>query len=104
MQTTISRINKVVRMGMIVPFVAAMLFGSVAVGQNRLDTPIRLKIEKGKTDDVSVVLKNLTTGETNSVNGQAQFSLSLKLNCDYIISFNKPGYVTKKIQVNTNIP
>jgi hypothetical protein len=50
-----------------------------------------------------VVLKNLTTGETNSVIGEAKFSLSLKLNCDYIISFNKPGYVTKKIQVNTTI-
>lgn len=85
-------------------FFAASLFSQVAVAQQRLETPIRLKIEDGKTDDVSVVLKNLTTGETNSVKGEAKFSLSLKLNCDYIISFNKPGYVTKKIQVTTNIP
>ncbi|HEX5001880.1 MAG TPA: hypothetical protein VFW78_05255 [Bacteroidia bacterium] len=83
---------------------ALFLMVQFSFAQGRLDTPIRLKIENGKTDDVSVVLKNLTTGETNSVNGEAKFNLSLKLNCDYIISFNKPGYVTKRIQVNTTIP
>jgi len=83
---------------------ALLIMAQFSFAQGRLDTPIRLKIENGKTDDVSVVLKNLTTGETNSVNGEAKFNLSLKLNCDYIISFNKPGYVTKRIQVNTTIP
>ena len=75
-----------------------------AQAQQKLKTPVKLKIEDGDFEGVSVVIKNTTTGETNSVPGTSKFDLDLKLNCDYVISFSKPGYITKKIALNTNAP
>jgi len=51
-----------------------------------------------------VVVTNNTTGETNSVAGAPKLDLSLKINSDYVISFTKSGYITKRIAVNTTAP
>ncbi|MBL0343221.1 MAG: hypothetical protein IPP71_21600 [Bacteroidetes bacterium] len=75
-----------------------------AFAQQKLKTPIKLNIEDGNFEQVSVVVKNNTTGETNTVPGTAKFDLDLKVGCDYILSFSKPGYITKKIALNTNAP
>lgn len=90
------------RLAIIVPFF--LIFGMQAIAQQKLKTPIKMKIEDGDFDAVSVVVKNNTTGETNTVAGTAKFDLDLKINCDYVISFSKPGYITKKIALNTNAP
>lgn len=86
----------------IVPFLLVLTLPAAA--QQKLKTPVKLKIEDGDFEGVSVVIKNTTTGETNSVPGTSKFDLDLKLNCDYVISFSKPGYITKKIALNTNSP
>lgn len=85
----------------IVPF---FLFCSLTHAQDRLKTPIKLRVEDGNMDEVSVVMKNNTTGETNTIPGISKFDLDLKINCDYVISFSKPGYITKKIALNTSAP
>ncbi len=90
------------RLAIIVPFF--LMFGIQAVAQQKLKTPIKMKIEDGDFEAVSVVVKNNTTGETNTVPGTAKFDLDLKINCDYVISFSKPGYITKRIALNTNAP
>jgi hypothetical protein len=84
--------------------VPIFLIGSSASAQSRVKAPVKLKIEDGDFDGVTVVLKNNTSGESNSLPGVAKFDLDLKMNCDYIISFSKPGYITKRIAFNTTSP
>jgi len=90
------------RLAIIVPFF--LIFTLQAVAQQKLKTPIKMKIEDGDFDAVSVVVKNNTTGETNTVPGAAKFDLELKINNEYVISFMKPGYITKRIALNINAP
>ncbi len=87
---------------LILPLLVSFSLQSLA--QQKLKTPIKLNIEDGNFAETSVVVKNSTTGETNTVPGAAKFDLDLKVNCDYVISFSKPGYITKKIQLNTSAP
>lgn len=86
----------------LVPFFCLTFMAANA--QDRLDTPVKIKVEDGNFDGVSVVVKNNTTGETNTVAGAPKLDLSLKINSDYVISFSKPGYITKRIAINTNTP
>lgn len=87
----------------IMPFFL-VCFSTMSFAQQKLKAPVKLKIEDGDFDGVTVVIKNSTTGESNSLPGTSKFDLDLKLNCEYVISFNKPGYITKKIALNTNSP
>ncbi|MBK9425614.1 MAG: hypothetical protein KBH11_12050 [Bacteroidia bacterium] len=87
----------------IMPFFM-VCFSTVGYAQQKLKAPVKLKIEDGDFEGVSVVVKNSTTGESNSLPGNSKLDLELKLNCEYVISFNKPGYITKKIALNTNSP
>jgi hypothetical protein len=84
-----------------VPF---LLLTGNALAQNRVKAPVKLKIEDGDFSQVTVVLKNNTTGESFSLPGVAKFDLDLNMNADYIISFMKPGYITKRIAFNTQAP
>ncbi len=85
----------------IVPFL--LLAGQVC-SQDRLKTPVKIKVEDGNFDEVSVVMKNNTTGESTTLPGISKLDLELKINCDYVISFSKPGYITKRIALNTTAP
>lgn len=82
-----------------------LFFVSFSVdAQQRVKTPVKFKIEDGDFSETTVVIKNNTTGESNSIPGTAKFDLDLKINSDYIISFMKPGYITKRIAFNTKAP
>ncbi|MFN5324381.1 MAG: hypothetical protein ACK5C5_05645 [Bacteroidota bacterium] len=72
--------------------------------QGRVKVPVRIKIEDGSLDGVTVVLNNNTTGEINEVPGEKSMNLELKLNNSYLISFTKQGYITKRISFNANMP
>jgi hypothetical protein len=85
----------------IIPFI---FIAGQAVAQERLETPVKLKVEDGSFEEVSVVINNITTGESQTIPGDAHLDIILKLNCDYVLSFAKPGYITKKIALNTNAP
>lgn len=61
-------------------------------------------IDEGDYSKSYLVLENVTTGEKQTIPGQAKFSINLKFNCQYIMSYTKPDYVTKKIEINTNAP
>ena len=90
---------------LLIAIIMPFFFGMpTAFCQARVKAPVKLKIEDGDFDGVSVVLKNNTTGESNSLPGSAKFDVDLKINSDYIISFSKPGYITKRIAFNTVSP
>lgn len=85
----------------IVPF---LLFNSLLLAQSRISLPVKIKIEDGSTEEVTVIMKNLTTGETNEVPGAQRVDLELKINNNYIVSFTKAGYITKRISFDARMP
>lgn len=66
--------------------------------------PVRFKVERGDFSGTRVDIVNMTEGTTNSKAGGPEMKLVLKPNCDYLLEFNKPGYITKKISFNTSVP
>src|SRR6185436_2958785 len=69
-----------------------------------VNVQINFKVEDGNFDKAYVVLENIVTGEKQTLPGQSKYAINLKLNNDYILSFTKPGYITKRIQLNTAAP
>lgn len=72
--------------------------------QGALKVYVRLIIKKGETAGSKIVLyKNgQITEEVPLKSGR--FELNLEYNNEFILSFEKPGYVTKKIAIDTNVP
>jgi hypothetical protein len=76
-----------------------------AFSQTRfLNVQVNFKVEEGNFDKSYLVLENVTTGEKQTLPGQSKYSLNLKTSSNYLLSFNKPGYITKKIEFNTSAP
>lgn len=82
-----------------------MLSPLLAVSQPRtVNVSSSFIIDEGDYSKSYLVLENVSTGEKQTIPGQAKFSINLKFNCQYIMSYTKPDYVTKKIEINTNAP
>lgn len=65
----------------------------------------KLKIEKGNLDQSKITLeKNGEIIQEKSLSGSGKFEFELDYNADYIFSFSKEGFVTKKVSFNTHIP
>ena len=64
----------------------------------------RVKIEGGGFDGARVVVYKNGTKERTITDGLAKFTLDLDLNANYIVSFEKAGYVSKKISFDTRVP
>ena len=81
------------------------LFFSLAVYPqgNKFVVPVKFIIEDGNLDGAKVTVQK-TPGGTKNLPGDKKFNLELEFNADYTITFSKPGYVTKKITINTKAP
>lgn len=88
-------------MAIIVPLI---LISASLQAQTGIQAPVKFKIEDGDFTESSVVVRNVTTGESNSLPGTSKLDILLKPNCDYVLSFQKPGYITKRIAFNTMAP
>ncbi len=75
-----------------------------AMAQQSLAVTANLKISGGNFDQSGVQLENQTTGEKHKVEGAAKLRFNLKFNSTYILAFTKPGYITKKVQIDTRVP
>ena len=65
----------------------------------------KLKIEKGNLDKTQILVKkNGTIIETYNLPKNGKFEFELDINADYLLTFNKEGYVSKSINVNTKVP
>lgn len=84
--------------------VPLILFSISLHAQTGIQAPVKFKIEDGDFTESSVVVRNVTTGESNTLSGTSRLNILLKPNCDYLISFQKPGYITKRIAFNTTAP
>lgn len=59
----------------------------------------------GGYDDAYVLIRSEYGGVKNgSLKSNGQFLLKLQMNHKYVIEFNKPGYVQKKVKIDTHVP
>ncbi len=72
--------------------------------QRTLPVTANFKIEGGTFEGSYLVMENVSTGEKQTLKGISKFDLNLKFNSQYILSFFKPGYITKRIELNTSAP
>lgn len=86
-----------------VPLCFALLAGSL-LAQPKFTVNGRLKIEGGDLDGARAVVYKNGEKERTISSGLSKFSLDLDLNNSYIISFEKDGYVSKKLSFNTKLP
>lgn len=76
----------------------------LVAAQGKFTVNGRMKIEGGDLSNTrAVVFKNGVKERTISAN-LSKFSLDLEIGNNYVISFEKDGYVAKKISFNTNAP
>jgi hypothetical protein len=85
-------------------FMPFFLAGFNVVGQSRLSIPVKISVVSGDVDGVTVYLNNNTSGEITETPGKSKMNLELILNNDYVITFSKKEYITKRIAINTSMP
>jgi len=56
----------------------------------------------GSLSDAYMVLQR-DGQDIETLPGQSSYTLNLEIGADYILSFNKPGYINKKININTRV-
>lgn len=88
----------------LIVLVFAMLHGSGVYAQGVFTVNGRLKIEGGDLDGTRVVVLKNGSPVRTLTDGLNKFSLDLDLHADYVLSFEKDGYVSKKISFNTRVP
>lgn len=64
----------------------------------------RLKIEGGSVEGAKVVVMKDGQKERTVSSGLGRFSLELELGHSYVLSFEKDGFVTKKLAFDTHVP
>jgi hypothetical protein len=85
-------------------FVLLCCAAPLVMAQGRFTVNGRLKIDGGDLAGArAVVYKNGEKDRTITAN-LSKFALDLDLNANYVISFEKDGYVAKKLSFNTKVP
>ena len=85
-------------------FVTLVLLPTVMIGQTKFTVNGRVKIEGGDIEGSRVVVYKNGVKERTITAGLNKFSLDLEINQNYIMSFEKDGFVAKKISFNTKAP
>ena len=76
-----------------------------SIAQNKLKCQVKLIVNKGETSGSKIVLsKEGKQVEEIPVRSDGKFELLIDYNSDYILSFEKDGFVSKKISINTVVP
>ncbi|MBL7945833.1 MAG: hypothetical protein JNN32_07170 [Flavobacteriales bacterium] len=82
-----------------------LFLGSLsAQAQGRFTVNGRMKIEGGDLSNTRAVVYKNGAKERTLTKDLNKFSLDLEIGHSYVISFEKDGYVSKKISFNTNAP
>lgn len=91
-----------IRLFFMLAFLLLMCNTSYAQLQRSLTIKVRFKIEEGDLKDSYLVIAK-QGGSSQTLPGTSSFKVDLDFNATYVLSFNKPGYVTKKIELNTTM-
>jgi hypothetical protein len=82
-----------------------ILYTTNGFAQKGLSCSVKLIVRKGDTEGSKIVLyKNGSIVQEVQVKKGGLFEISLEYNNDFILSFEKKGYVAKKIEINTKVP
>lgn len=83
-------------------FLSFVITNAIAIPFGSLNMPVQFVIENGDFTNSTVNVKK--NGEVVlSKLGERNMHLKLEYGNAYLLSFSKPGYITKKIEVNTNV-
>ncbi len=85
-------------------FLATSMVPMLTYAQSRFMVNGRLKIESGDMSGTRVVVMKDGAKERTLTDGLSKFSLDLEVGHNYVLSFEKSGYVAKKISFNTHAP
>ena len=83
---------------------ATVILPAFTWAQGRFTVNGRLKIEAGDLSGTRAVVMKDGVKERTLTDGLNKFSLDLEIGHNYIVSFEKDGYVAKKISFNTHAP
>ncbi|MBS1764700.1 MAG: hypothetical protein JSS90_07035 [Bacteroidetes bacterium] len=61
----------------------------------------KFKIEGGGSLSDAYMVLQRDGQNIETLPGQSSYTLNLEIGADYVLSFNKPGYINKKININT---
>jgi len=87
------------------PFMFLLLLAAAtAQGQGKFTVHGRLKIEGGDLSNTRVVVYRNGVKEKTISENLSKLSLDLALNSNYVFSFEKDGFVSKKLQFDTRLP
>jgi hypothetical protein len=70
--------------------------------QRSLTVEIKCRALEGDLKEAYIVISK-QGGSSQTLPATAKFKVDLDFNSTYILSFNKPGYITKKIELNTTM-
>lgn len=84
----------------------ALVFSGAAgvLAQNPFTIYGRVKVDGGSLDGTRMVVYKDGEKQRTVASGLGKFSLDLDLNSSYILSFEKDGFVTKKLSFDTHVP
>jgi len=89
---------------LLLALITLVLLPAVILGQTKFTVNGRVKIEGGDIEGSRVVVYKNGAKERTITVGLNKFSLDLEINQSYIMSFEKDGFVAKKISFNTKAP
>jgi hypothetical protein len=84
--------------------VTFLLLAVSLLAQGKFKANGRVKIEGGDMAGARAVVYKNGVKERTITTGLSKFALELELNASYIVSFEKDGYVAKKISFDTRVP
>lgn len=82
----------------------SVLCASIAFGQGRFTVNGRMKVDGGSLEGARAVVYKNGVKERTITTGLSKFSLTLDLDASYVVSFEREGYVAKKISFDTHVP
>jgi len=86
-------------------FCISLFISNSAYSQGSLQSYVKVRVKKGNTDGSQIVLfKDGVNVGTFPTGRGGKFEVRLDYDADYIFSFEKTDYVTKKININTQVP
>ncbi|MFZ1658256.1 MAG: hypothetical protein WAT61_05540, partial [Flavobacteriales bacterium] len=84
--------------------VLAIAGAAAAMAQGKLTVSGKLRVDGGNLDDCKLVVYKDGEKQRTLTADLKDFKLDLDLGANYILSFEKNGFVTKKLSFNTNVP
>ncbi|MBZ0206966.1 MAG: hypothetical protein K8H89_11625 [Flavobacteriales bacterium] len=84
--------------------VFAVVVTTMAMAQSKFTINGRLKVDGGGMDGCRMVVYMGGEKQRTISSDLNRFSLEMELNKNYVLSFEKDGFVTKKLSFNTHVP